>query len=117
MAAGAVVQRVFQLVAEAEDFLGVVQRHAAGVSQRQAAAAALEQAYAQLAFQGGDLPGKGLRREAGVRGSAYDAARTGDRPEMMELAEVQHAHRRRRAGPDTVRKNLRKIQLNSDFTG
>lgn len=61
-----------ELVAEAEDLLGVVQHHAPGLGQYQAAALALEEVHAEIGLQGGDLARQGLRCQPGT----FQAART-----------------------------------------
>ena len=87
---GAALQRFLELVAEAEDLLGVVQHHASGLGQHQAAALALEEVHAEIGLQRGDLARQGLRRQPGTFRGAHDPTRTGHGPEMMELLVVQH---------------------------
>ena len=82
----------FELVAQAEDLVGITQCHAAGLGEFELAPALAEQLPPQAIFQQLDLARQGLWRGVQLLARAHDAAGFGGDPEIVQVLEV-HALR------------------------
>jgi hypothetical protein len=84
-----------QPLAEQKYLVGIVERGAPGLGQRQRAAMRREQRLPQLLFEHAELSADGLHREIQPLRRTGDAAFLGNRPEVQQVAEIEVVRRHR----------------------
>lgn len=94
LAGGEAVDDVLELVAEAEDVIGVAQDGAADVGEDEAAALPLEELVAERLLEEFELGADGGLGEAEFLAGLGDGAGAGDGPEVEEVVVVEPAHAR-----------------------
>ena len=90
-ALGVVLDHHFQLGAQGEEFVGVVEGELAGFGEGQRAPLLGEELGAEALFEQADLAAQGLRRDGDGFGGAGDAAGLGHFPEIEEVLVVHRA--------------------------
>ncbi len=89
----AILERVHQLAAEAENVVGIAKDDAAHVGEDEVASRSLKQFFAELIFEHADLPADRRLREPELLARARDGALARDGPEVQKVVVVEPLHK------------------------